>query len=88
MAEVSLLEKVKIMLDITGQYQDEKIQGYIDEVKQYLMDGGAKQEIVDAPTSVGTIARGVSDLYFDGAFSPYFKERAIQLSLKEVNKDV
>lgn len=88
MAEVNLLEKVKTMNGFTGTYQDELIKSYIDEVKQYLMDGGVKQEIIESSTSVGVIARGVSDLYYDRILSNYFKERAIQLSMKEVKEDV
>lgn len=89
MAEVNLLEKVKSWMGFGGNnYQDERLKGYIDEVKQYLLDGGASKEIVDAPTSAGVIARGVSDLYYEGVLSPYFKERATQICLKKVNKDV
>ena len=85
--EFSLLEKVKSMLGVTGIYQDVTLQSYIDEVKQYLMDGGVRREIVESPTSAGIIARGVCDLWNygvgDGKFSSYFMERAIQLSYKE-----
>ena len=86
MAEVSLLEKVKSMLGVKGTYQDATLQLYIDEVKQYLTDGGVSQETVEASTSAGIIARGVIDLWNygagAGALSAYFKERAIQLALK------
>lgn len=86
MAEASLLEKVKSMLGVTGAYHDATLQSYIDEVKQYLMDGGVPQETVDASASAGIIARGVCDLWNYGAgtgtLSAYFKERAIQLALK------
>lgn len=88
MAEVNLLEKVKTLNGFTGTYQDDLIQSYIDEVKEYLMDGGVQKEIVDAPTSVGVIARGVSDLYYDDSLSNYFRERVIQLSMKEVTENV
>ena len=81
-----MLEKVKTMLGITGTYQDETIQRYIEEVKQFLIDGGVDKEIVDADTSVGVIARGVADLWNYGSggtsFSPYFLQRATQLSYK------
>ena len=87
MAEVNLLEKVKSWMGFGGNnYQDERLQG--EEVKQYLLDGGASKEIVGAPTSAGVIAIGVSDLYYEGALSPYFKERATQVCLKKVKKDV
>ncbi len=89
MAEVNLLEKVKSWMGFSGNnYQDERLKGYIEEVKQYLLDGGASQEIVDAPTSAGVIAIGVSDLFYEKALSSYFKERATQVCLKKVKKDV
>lgn len=87
MAETSLLEKVKSMLGVTGTYQDQTLQFHIDEVKQYLLDGGVSQETVEAPTSAGIIARGVCDLWNygagDGRLSTYFIERAIQLSYRQ-----
>lgn len=83
-----MLEKVKKSLGITGSYQDDTIQSYIDEVKQYLIDGGVLKEVIEHPSSSGTIARGVSDLWNYGSggtsFSPYFIQRAIQLSGKTV----
>lgn len=83
-----MLEKVKKSLGITGSYQDNTIQEYINEVKQYLIDGGVLREVVEHPTSAGIIARGVSDLWNYGSggtsFSPYFMQRAIQLSGKTV----
>lgn len=91
MAEVSVLDKVKAMIGVTGTYQDAAIQGYIDEVKQYLLDGGVSSDIVDASTSAGIIARGVTDLWNYGAgegqLSQYFKERAIQLASKSKSGD-
>lgn len=81
-----MLEKVKTNLGITGTYQDKTIQGYIDEVKQFLLDGGVDKETVDAETSVGIITRGVADLWNYGSggtsLSPYFLQRATQLAIK------
>lgn len=92
MAETSTLEIVKAMLGITGTYQDILLGHYINEVKQYLIEGGVTQEIVNAPTSAGVIARGVCDIWNygagDGNLSPYFKERAIQLAMKVVDENV
>ena len=85
-----MLEEVKKRLGITGEYQDDTIQGYIDDVKQFLLDGGVNKEVVDASSTVGVIARGVSDLWNYGSggtsFSPYFIQRAIQLSGKTVEE--
>lgn len=77
-----MLEKVKSNLGITGTYQDTTIQGYINEVKAFLIDGGvAEENITD-----GIVTRGVADLWNYGSggtgFSPYFIQRATQLALK------
>lgn len=81
-----MLEKVKANLGITGNYQDATIQGWIDEVKEFLIDGGVPKEIVNADSSVGIISRGVTDLWNygagDGKLSQYFVQRAIQLCYK------
>lgn len=85
-----LLEKVKTALGITGTYQDETLTIYIDEVKEYLVSAGVAKSIVDSSVSVGVIARGVSDLWNYGSgnaeLSPYFMQRAIQLSFKQEEK--
>lgn len=77
-----MLEKVKASLGITGTYQDTTIQGYIDEVKAFLIDGG----IAESNISAGIITRGVADLWNYGSggtsLSPYFLQRATQLSYK------
>lgn len=77
-----MLEKVKSNLGITGTYQDTTIQGYIDEVKAYLIDGG----VAEANITDGIVTRGVADLWNYGSggtgFSPYFIQRASQLALK------
>ena len=51
--DFNMLEEVKKRLGITGEYQDDTIQGYIDDVKQFLLDGGVKKEVVDASSTVG-----------------------------------
>lgn len=85
-----MLEQVKANLGITGTYQDTTIQGYIDEVKQYLLDGGVDKSIVNSTTSIGVITRGVADLWNYGSggttFSPYFIQRATQLAFKSVSE--
>ena len=87
----TMLETVKTMLGVTGEYQDATIQGYIDEVKQYLVQAGVSEKTVEASTSAGVIARGVTDLWNYGAgegnLSPYFMQRAIQLACKEGQED-
>lgn len=81
-----VLERVKTDLGITGEYQDATIQGYIDEVKQFLLDGGADFETVEDEATFGLISRGVADLWNYGAggatLSPYFIQRATQVCSK------
>lgn len=80
-----LLKKVKMAIGAGGTYQDGPIQIYIDEVKEYLMDGGVSADIVNSSKAVGVICRGVSDLWNSGAgagkLSEYFYQRATQLSM-------
>lgn len=82
-----MLEKVKSNLGITGNYQDETIKGYIEDVKQFLIDGGVNELIVESDEAIGIITRGVADLWNYGAggasLSPYFIQRATQLALKD-----
>lgn len=80
---MELLERVKTALGITGTYQDDTIQFYIDEVQFYLKDSGVSDEVLNSQQAFGVIARGVSDLwnYGSGKLSEYFYQRADQLRL-------
>lgn len=83
-----MLEKVKKSLGITGNYQDDIIQGWIDEIKQLMIDGGIAPSIVNDENSAGVIARGIDDVYFQKSnLSTYFWQRATQLALKEEEKN-
>lgn len=77
-----MLTDVKKLLGITGTYQDDTIQGYIDEVVAFLVDSG----IPSADITPGIVARGVADLWNyggnTGKLSEYFMQRAAQLGLK------
>lgn len=83
----TILADVKSNLGITGIYQDTTIQGWIDEIKQFLLDGGIDETIVNSEKAKGVISRGVSDLWNygagDGKLSHYFYQRATQLSYVE-----
>lgn len=76
------LGDVKNALGITGDYQDTTLQEWMDEVVAVLEDAGIPRSHMTA----GIIARGVSDLWNygagDGKLSPYFFQRATQLSYK------
>lgn len=76
------LTNVKNALGITGDYQDDTLQVYFDEVVAFLVDAG----VAETNITSGIVARGVSDLWnygsADGKLSPYFIQRASQLALK------
>lgn len=82
MNDAELLTKVKKALGIEGDYQNDTISEYIEEVMSFLTDAGVSRENVKA----GLVARGVSDLWNYGAsngkLSEYFMQRASQLSYK------
>jgi hypothetical protein len=77
------LTDVKNALGITGDYQDETLQVYFDEVVDFLCDAGVAESNITA----GLVARGVSDLWNYGSgtgkLSEYFIHRASQLSFKK-----
>ena len=82
-----MLDQVKKLLGITGKFQDETIQGWIDEIKQLMIDGGIPSSIVDDVKSAGVIARGIDDVYFQKTdLSNYFWQRATQLEYKDGDK--
>lgn len=78
------LSKVKSALGITGEYQDETLTVYIDEVKAYMKSAGVPEAVINSNESAGVIARGVTDLwnYNGGAgkLSDYFYQRVSQLA--------
>lgn len=76
------LTTVKQALGITGYYQDNTIQAWINETVAFLQDAG----VAEGNITSGLVARGVADLWNygsgDGKFSTYFLQRAAQLSYK------
>lgn len=82
MADTTMLAKVKSALGITGEYLNDTLTEYIDEVVGFLKDAGVKESNITA----GIVARGVSDLWNygsgEGKLSDYFMQRATQLSYK------
>lgn len=81
-----ILSNVKSALGITGTYQDDTLNVYIEEVKGYMESAGVSEELLKSEMSAGVIARGVTDLwnYNGGAgkLSDYFYQRVSQLAYK------
>lgn len=86
------LAKVKTALGISGDYQNDTLTIYIEEVIEELIDAGVARSIAESSAAVGCIALGVNDLwnYSSGGVkhSDYFYKRMIQLSMKESDADV
>lgn len=82
--EAERLLKVKTALGISGTYQDDTLQFYIDEVMNELIDGGVNSAVAGSSAAIGCIAIGVNDLwnYSSGGVrhSEAFRMRLIQLS--------
>ena len=77
------LTGVKNALGISGSYQDDTLTVYFDEVVSFLADAGVSEDNI----TTGIVARGVADLWdyggAEGKLSPYFMQRASQLSYKK-----
>lgn len=77
------LGKIKDAIGITGDYQDNTLAVHMIEVREFLLSAGVSAAVLDTDKAVGILARGVMDLWNygagDGALSPYFYQRAIQL---------
>lgn len=86
MTDGEQLQIVKQMLFGTdaGTFRDAMLTAFINEVKDFMLHAGVKESVINAESSVGVLALGVSDLwnYQSGGvkFSEYFKQRVIQLT--------
>lgn len=78
------LTQIKAALGITG-IPDETITVWLTDVKDFMLNAGVPNSVINAPTTIGTLARGVADMWNYGAgdtgLSTYFKERVAQLAL-------
>ena len=84
MTDANILTGVKNALGITGNFMDDTLNVYIEEVTSYMSNAGVTDSIILA--SVGVIARGVNDLWNNnagaGKLSPYFYDRVTQLAMR------
>lgn len=83
MTDAELLTQIKNALGITGDFQDNTLTVYINEVKGVMQNAGVNEAILSSNAAVGCIARGVADLWNYGSgnakLSEYFKIRMLQL---------
>lgn len=91
MTDTEMLTKIKNGLGITGDFQNNTLQVYIDEVKAFMLSAGVSQNVIDSEVSVGCIMRGVADLWNYGngntALSEYFKMRVLQLKAVTIDEE-
>ena len=80
------LSDLKTMNNFSGSYFDDMINLYAQEVIEFMLDSGVSKEVCLSESAKGTIAKGIMDIWNnDGGkteFSPYFRERVVQLSYK------
>lgn len=88
MTDAEIIKKVKIGLfgSDSGNWRDDMLQEYINEVKSFMRGAGVSDTMLTSEEAVGCIMIGVNDLwnYSSGGvkLSEYFKQRVIQLSGK------
>ena len=91
MANSEQLRIVKTALGISGDFHNDTLSIYIDEVLGWMKDAGVPDTALVTDRINGCLVRGVSDLWNygqgDAQLSPYFHQRVIQLC-REVQKDV
>lgn len=84
MTDAELLTKIKNGLGVTGDFQNDTIQVFIDDTKEFMRSAGIKESVVNSPASVGCILQGVTDKWVEkrADYSEGFKKRLIQLTFK------
>lgn len=73
-----LLERVKQVNNITGEYMDNRVSGYIQDVQRFMALVDVPAAVLESDAVVGLIAMGVESLMETGALSDYVKARIIQ----------
>lgn len=87
-----LTTEIKNRLGITGDYHNDLLLAYANDVKAFMLSGGVSSDITNGSESIGVIARGVADLWNfgtgNGKFSEVFFQRVAQLALTPEAPDV
>lgn len=78
-----LLERVKETNNITGEYQDNRVRGYIEDVKRFMRQADVPAAVLETDAVVGLVAMGVDSLMETGALTDYVKQRIIQERLTD-----
>lgn len=82
-----LLERVKKTNNITGDYHNDRVEGYINDVKRFMAGADIPAAVLDSDAVVGLIAMGVDSLMETGELSPYVQMRIIQERLTPATEE-
>ncbi len=82
-----LLEEVKATNNITGQFHDKRVMGYIKDVKRTMAEAGIPVAVLNSDAVIGLIAMAVDNLMETGTLSEYVKSRIAQERLTPVPKE-
>lgn len=89
MTDAEILEKVKQGLSVDGNDNDETLKIKIIAVKQYMLNSGITQEVIETDLGITTLTIGVNDIWlltpgeikfsfaFDMCFMPQLKAISI-----------
>lgn len=79
----TLLTKVKTALLLEGDYHNDMLRVYINEVLDYMRSAGVPEDVLQSERVIGAVVRGVTDLWNfgsgNGRLSEYYYQRVIQL---------
>lgn len=82
MTKEERLDHVKKGLGITGNFQNDTLSEYIDDIMAFIKAAGVSPAVAESEEAIGCIIRGVADMWNygkDASLSQYFIRRMIQL---------
>ena len=81
-----ILAEVKKRKNLTGDYHDGALSGYIADAIEILRDAGVSELVIDSTAAIGCITSMVTDMWDNVGgvidFSPLTQKRIIQLACK------
>lgn len=78
------LTKIKAALGIGEGIPDATLEVWLSDVKDFMLNAGVPNSVINSDTTIGTLARGVSDIWNYGdtaSYSQVFIMRVSQLAL-------
>lgn len=63
MTDEEILEKVKTGLAVDGDYTDDTLKIKVMAVKQYMLNAGVSQSVLETDLGIATLTIGVNDIW-------------------------